>query len=407
MREQWRISVLSDGKEQNMTKEKMYFLIHGKIDFSADGGFGDRFIDFCRREGVSLYNFSDKGETFSGSTERKNLKALRAAAEKSGMNIRIIKRSGLPFWFFRYRRRYGLPLGAVLFLVIIHILSMMLWSVEITGNELITDEAVESILRDCGVKNGVFVSSLQCDDIEYVLYEKLDGVLWVSVFNAGSRLFVDIREKVPESETADDKSYSNIVASKDGEIIRADIFSGEGKIPPGTPVLKGDLLVSGVVTLSDESVRFVNSEADIYARTKNTVSSSAPLEAQVLTVEKCKDDYFLYIFGAKLFSGGFDKYNCFTDSCRYFESRDVIFPVGLVRRTSYSLEKKQLKLSTEQALLLSFSDFSKSAFAIYKNADVLERSISVSTRDQVFTEGVFLCEENIALEKSFTVEDIR
>lgn len=388
-----------------MINKMFHDLLFGKITFSVKEGFRDMFISLCREENVILSDITEENGILKGSVMQRDITAVINAAKKSGMKIEILKRFGLPHFFYRYRKRLGVPAGVLIFTIIMRILTLTVWSVEISGNEHISSEKLSEILETNGVSRGVFTDSIQSKDIEYVLYNELEELLWVKVYITGSRVFVDIRERNME-ETAEDKNaYSNIVAGKDGEVVRADIFSGEGKIYPGTAVVKGDMLVNGVITFSDGSVKFVNSEAEIYARTKNTVSTSAAL---TVTAGKPVNSYsrkVIYFFGIEIPIGKSDKDNYFTTDRRFFKSADIVFPLGIFRENYFSLQNGQIELTPAKAALVSFRDFSKASFEIYKNCEVLERTISVDFSSQIIFEAEYLCVEDIAMEKSFTVNE--
>ncbi|MBR3768410.1 MAG: sporulation protein YqfD [Clostridia bacterium] len=378
-------------------------ILYGKITFSVKNGFCDLFLAECRKSGIPLFDIIKTDEGLKGFVRQKDLKALMKVCEKSGMELSVLSRKGLPNMFFRYRRRLGVPIGVLLFFCIIWVLSSMIWSVEITGLQKIPEETVVSLLEATGISKGVFSESLQCDDVEFFLANNLQELSWVSVYVAGSRVFVDIRERVDETEITDAKNYSNIIAAKDGEVIRADIYEGEGKIYPGTPVIKGDMLVNGVVTFTDGSVKFVNSEADIWARTQNHISSSSAMNITAEKTVVCKDRYSLYFFGIKIPFGKSDKAENFTESKYFFESADIVFPLGVIRENFYELTPNQIEISDIKAALIAFSDFSKASMKLYGEAKILERDIKMYYSSQISIEAKYLCEENIALEKSFTV----
>lgn len=388
-----------------MINKVFHDLLFGRITFVVKDGFCDMFLSICRREGVTLSDVDSRDNSLICSVMQKDYAKTIEAAGKSGMEITVLKRWGLPHLYYRYRKRLGVPVGLLLFTIIIRILTLTVWSIEITGNEKITDERLYEILENNGVSKGVFADSIQNADIEYVLYNELEELLWVKVYVTGSRVFIDIRERNTEQESDDINMYSNIVAAKDGEIVRADVFSGEGKIYPGTAVVKGDMLVNGVITYSDGGVKFVRSDADVFARTRNAVSTSAALTITAKKTVNYTTAASLYFFDVIVpFCRG-DKENHFTTDCRFFRSGDIVFPLGVIRDTYFSFETTQIELSSSAAALLAFSDFSKASFELYRNSEVLERKISFDFSSQISVEGKYLCIENIALEKSFTVNE--
>ena len=377
----------------------------GKAYFSAKNGFVDRFIENCKVNNITLKNVNIISDGITAEIYLSDRDKIFSIAEKSGMTIAIIKKSGLPYIYSKYSKRYGIPVGLILAVAVAVLLTSMIWSVEISGTEKIPQEMIVSSLEEFGVKRGVFSDTIQKKDVEFYLESSFEELSWVSVYCVGSRVFVEVREREPQLHDENEGVISNIIASKDGEVIRADIYQGEGKIYPGTAVVKGDLLVSGVVNMRDGSVKFVNSKADINALTKNVLNTSSAMKIRAEEVIFNKDIYTLYFFGLKLPLGFGDKENSFTENRYFIKSRDIVFPVGLLRKSYIQTSENEINLSGEKALLIASYDFAVSALGIYESTVVLSREIKYDFSDQITVEGNFICEENIALRKEFFVDD--
>ena len=67
-------------------------------------------------------------------------KRLRPIAKKTGVRMRLIEKGGMPFTRFRYRKRIGLLVGALLFALFLGGMSRFIWNVEIEGAETIKEE---------------------------------------------------------------------------------------------------------------------------------------------------------------------------------------------------------------------------------------------------------------------------
>lgn len=389
-----------------MIREKIKRFIKGTVFFTAENGFSELFLERCKKLGLSLNCIEKNDSGISAFVNYKDMKYVFEAAKKSGTEISVLSRNGLPHIFTKYKRRFGIPIGLLIGIFITAVLSSVIWSIDISGNEKIPTETVESLLKEVGIEKGCFRESINCDDAEFYIYNRLESVSWISVYVAGSRMFVEMREREEIKPSEEKEVYSNIVASKDGEVVRADIFTGVGKIYPGSAVLKGDLLVSGVVTMRDESVKFVDSSAYISARTKNTVSC---IGAKKFTTEKiinCKDRYFLYFFGVPIPLSLPCKYENFTTDGYFINAGDIILPLGVIRENRYSLGESEIILNEDEAALITFYDFSSASLELMENAQIINSDLNINFTDsQVFIDADFLCIENIAQRKIFTVED--
>ena len=382
-----------------------YDFLFGKAEFIAKDGFTDEFIEACSQNKIRIFNFIRKGRDLTGSVRFADIDALESSAEKCGMRLEIIKRYGLPHIFYRYRKRFGIPVGLLLFTIISAVLHSVVWTIDITPTEFIPLEQIEEALNEAGAHVGIFADSFDCKEAEYKLYEKFEDISWVNVRIAGTRMFVSVSE-VKAKEKQQESRYTNIVALKDGEIINAEIFRGEGKLYPGTAVVGGDLLVSGILNHRDGSVQFVDSEAEIYARTKTYISSEVPSSVNIKNKSKCKDIYLPVFFGISLADLINVKTDCFTMSRYFLDGSDVIFPVGVVRKHNFTLEDSSRSLQENESALLCFRDFSFLVMKLYKKAEIISSEISYSSDNATRFSGSFTCIEDIALKKEFTVEDI-
>lgn len=389
-----------------MIREKIKRFLKGTVYFSAENGFSELFLERCKKLGLSLNCIEKTDSGISAFVNYKDLKYVFDAAKKSGAEITVLSRNGLPHIFTKYKRRFGIPIGLLIGIIITAVLSSVIWSIDISGNEKIPTETVESLLKEVGIEKGCFKESINCDDAEFYIYNQLESVSWISVYIAGSRMFVEMREREEIISPEEKEVYSNIVASKDGEVVRADIFTGEGKIYPGSAVLKGDLLVSGVVTMRDESVKFVDSSAYICARTKNRVNCIGAKKFTTKKIVDCKDRYFLYFFGIPIPLTLPCENENYTSNGYFINAGDIIMPLGVIRENGYSFRKSEITLSEDEAALITFYDFSSSSLKLMENAQIINFEFDLNFTDsQVFIDADYSCIENIAQRKTFTVED--
>ena len=70
-------------------------LLKGYVEFCADGGFPERFINLCNIKGINLWNVKNDGVKVLAFTTEREFQELKIPAENSGMTIKIIKSRGL------------------------------------------------------------------------------------------------------------------------------------------------------------------------------------------------------------------------------------------------------------------------------------------------------------------------
>lgn len=386
-----------------MLGEKVHNFLFGYVDFTARDGFSDFFLSECRRQRINIENVRLETDGISARVRLRDYPRALNAAALTGMRIQALRRGGIPHIAHYCVRRLGIPIGLLAAIVISAFLSSCVWSVEVTGNEKISEESLVELLAELGVKRGAFIAGIDSAEVEKAVENRLDGVLWIAVNIVGSRVFADVRETIETPEITDGKKYVNIIARAGGEIVSADILEGDGTLAPGMPVVKGDLLVSGVVPLAGGGSRFVHAKANILARTKSTFSSSTALSINVQKISSYKDRYQLYVFGLKLPLGAAGKENR-TVAEYLLKNSESVFPVGVIRERYTSFENKTLELSVDEAALICFSDFAVGALERYKDCELVSREMFVSCDKELIIGAEYICIESIGEEQEFSVD---
>ncbi len=379
--------------------------INGKIKMLIKDGFSDLFFAECKDRGLILKEVKTKGNGYIFEVSSVTSEKISDVADICGMEAVVVSKSGLPVVLGRYKKRIGIVTGIILSVVILFILSSSVWSIDIAGNEVIADSDITFLLSENGVKKGVFAKTILTDDVEFMIEKAFPEISWVTASVTGSRLLIEVRERTEDNTENSKRLYTNIVASKDGEIISADIFKGEGKLLPGEAVVKGDLLVSGVITYKDGRVKLTDSEARIMARTKNAVVSQIADKLTVDIITECKDKYLPVFFGMGESDDRSDKAKHFTKNAFFLCADDIVFPVGIVRENEIITEKRQISPDSGELLLIVFSDFAKASAELYKNAQITDREIKMNFDGQISVEAEHRCIENIAEQREIFYDE--
>lgn len=74
-------------------------LLRGYVEFCAEGGFPERFINLCNINGISLWNVKNDGVKVIACTTQKEFELLSIPAQNSGMKVKILKTRGLKSFF--------------------------------------------------------------------------------------------------------------------------------------------------------------------------------------------------------------------------------------------------------------------------------------------------------------------
>ncbi len=326
-------------------------LLKGYVEFCAEGGFPERFINLCNIRGINLWNVKNDGVKVVAFTTEREFQELKIPAENSGMTLNIIKSHGLKTFAKRHKWRCGAVLGIVLAFCFWVFMSGYIWEVEVLVTDGVNVEDFTESLGDLGVKIGARKSKIDIIQVQNQLMNEYSELLWVSLNIFGGKVQVEMSEFIEQKEITDTKTPVNIVASKKGEIVLVKGYNGVNAVKEGDNVTKGSLLISGVVKNFDGSEYFTHAKGEIFAKTKNNEKIICPYKGEVSTTVQKESRYYLYAFSLKIPLGLKTKGGFLTESHKLLKSGETILPFGIIREDNFSVLKKRAAYSGKEAML--------------------------------------------------------
>ena len=251
----------------------------GAVEFEALGGFPERFMNEAEACDVTIWNARRQGMSLFGSCRAVDYGALRPAAKKSGVRLRIKRRLGLPFWLRPFRARWGLDVGCVAALVLLQALSSRVWVVTVEGNQTVTDTEITDVLTPLGIHLGANFDDVDIAALRLEALRQLPTVGWLSVSQSGSVVTVKVKEKEPSVPT-EESAPADIVAAADGVVRRVTVTSGQAAVKEGDTVAKGDLLISGCLE-SENGPMLRRARGSVVGEVAETVSITVPFAEEV------------------------------------------------------------------------------------------------------------------------------
>lgn len=352
--------------------------IFGYINFRAFGGFSDRFLNLCTRDGIPLWNIKNVKGNISASTTINGYLSIRRAAKKSGMRVMSLERKGLLFFLKKNKIRIGLLIGAVVFAGLIFILSQFVWSVSLVGNVDLEEDYLLSSFEKYGVKVGSHISVIDDNDIAQKVVSEIEELSWAAINRKGSVVVIEVREKTSAPEKYDNTVPTNLVSDETGLILTIDVLSGNEEIKPGSAVTKGDLLISGVVTYADGREQLVHADGYVKALVnRKEIFSGNDFTVHNLLNEKIRKK--LFFFGFEIPLGTSAEYDFYCKHKSFIESEKMLLPLGIITEyyAEFSAENIQVNDKTEEMLALWDSAFYVKElldFSLVKNSTVTRKN---------------------------------
>lgn len=346
-------------------------------------------------------------------TEAEYLK-LRSIENFEDYGVITKDRKGIPYIFSRYKRRYGILIGAIVFFILTGLSSNYVWDIRIEGNDRISDAEIRENLKELGFGIGSNIRKTDFYNICHRLLLLNDGISWVSVNMEGTYAVVKLIERSEQDIERDNGTPSNLVAEIDGEIVRTETEFGQLEVMPGQTVKAGELLISGVVKVGQgDSGRFVlvRSKGKVFAKTKRVFRIEVPLKStKSVFKERVILKKSLFFFGKSIKLK--ENYSILNDKCDIItlNKRVVLFeglsqrfetPLPVSVRTEYAdiYEDVDVTYSEEEALLIAENEMAQAISEVLPEAEMISKESGYEVIDGVLVLTWNIeCIENIVSE---------
>lgn len=175
----------------------------------------------------------------------------------------------------KLKRRIGLAAGAAVCAAAMIALQNYVISIEVLTDSEEIRESVLCLLEENGIKAGTYIPSIDCLEAERTLKQQVGGISWAGVSKTDSTIIVDVIESISQPDSLSERMPSNLVASHNAVIDKAEIYNGELVKIIGSGVVKGDVIVSGTLdrkravekdgaNVTEEYKKYVRSIGKIY-----------------------------------------------------------------------------------------------------------------------------------------------
>ncbi len=243
------------------------------MTFEASGGFPDKFLNSCKAEGITLFGIRKHNGVITANAFIGDYRRMPYARRDADMKVRIRSRHGVPFIIYNRRNRIGIPIGIVVFFILLNILSGRVWSIEVMGNSKVDVNDIVDVYADEGITIGTRVSSADLDTIKKNVVDKVPGLIWTSFNASGGLGIINVREGEPTPDLKNDSPPCNVVAKYGGQITKYEVYEGSAEQVVNAAVAEGDLLISGVITLADGATLLKAADGKVEAKTTRKVIS--------------------------------------------------------------------------------------------------------------------------------------
>ncbi|MEY7998964.1 sporulation protein YqfD [Clostridium sp. Mt-5] len=352
----------------------------------------EKFINLMWKNDVYIKNIKKKSiTTMTMEINLRDYGKIENIAKKTETRIKIIKRRGITFFIIKLKRKITLAAGVILFVVTIYYLSTFIWSIKIDSDEGLPPYIIRQQLKSYGIRPGTSKDKINVYKIEQDLMKNNDDIMWVKVRLQGSELNISAVEKKSPPNIVTDNTPCNLVAKRDGKVLRVYTTLGTPIVKVGDEVKKGQMLVKGEQGL-ESSIYSVHATGYVICRTIYEDSAVVKIDnVKNIRTGKKIDNYYINLGGKKLYfkkdNNKFNKYDKIEES-KFIFGRETYFEV-----------KKVVVKGNAQAVVKDTGE------KLYKNiCSNLDKSIKVVDKTVTYEAGEsykvkvqVMAEENIAV----------
>lgn len=244
----------------------------------------ERFLNLCANNGVLLYRIEGAGSGCEMDISLSDFFRLQPICRKTHTRIHIILKRGLPFFFHRNRKRKAFFVGVFLCFGLLQLLSTRIWNIHVDGNYSYSTQSVLQYLEEQKICHGIAKKDLSCAEISAGIREHFPDMIWVAAKISGTRLLISVQENmdsIPQKE-AETEAPSDLVATKEGQILRMVTRQGIPQAQVGDMCEKGQILIRGLVDIMDDNGELVRqaqvpADGDVYIKTAYPYYKEFPL----------------------------------------------------------------------------------------------------------------------------------
>lgn len=391
--------------------------LRGYLLVRLNGFSPERFFNLCAKKGIVLWDLAPEEGGYVFCVSVAAFRELKPILKKSGTTIKILRKYGLPFALFRYRKRKLFFAGILAAAFLLVYLSGFVWKITVEGNSFYSEETILGYLKEAGISSGIKRKSVDCEMLEALLRSDLEEISWVSVSTDGTKMTVAVSESRnmdAGKEDGESGGIYDLAAEKDAVVSSIMVRAGTPYVEAGTPVKAGDLLVGARIDLYNDGGEvydweYTRADADVYGLCEEPYEDAFDLayrdkeftggEQRSLTVRIGKYAFTL---------GGIKKYEYDETLSKHWQLRlgtNLYLPIFIDSSRHFEYVPVQKTYTEEEARQLAEHHFHKFCEKLMENGiQIVEKNVMIeTTASQCRAKGSVRTIEPIAVQKECEV----
>ena len=250
--------------------------------FTLSGLNLERFMNEMQKAGVPLLSVKRRQpRTLVCECYAADLKGIAAIATEKGWRMEGARPLGLSAALQWLRRRPGVPVGLLLAVVMVAVLSRFVWRVDVRNAGAYRADIAQYLSQE-GYAPGLPRAGVDAAALEAALTRRYPDIAWFHVYVYNVTLVVDVTLGVPMPQLPTAQPGA-VVASRGGVVESVRVFAGTPLVKAGDVVQKGQTLIRGEERGRDEEITPVRARGVVMARCWRSHTVRMPLYDAVST----------------------------------------------------------------------------------------------------------------------------
>lgn len=274
--------------------------------FRVSGQHPQRFVSAAASSGIHLAHLHYEKDGFSAQAFGTDHAALQRLAQKGSWDFSVLRRKGPGHFLEFLLARPGLPVGAVLFFILLQHLTVFVWTIDFGFLDSETQFQMRTLLAECGVQEGALLDANTLQKAQTAALQQSDVFGWSSLNFTDGCLWI---ESTPtETQTIRENApLQPLYAREAGEILAIETQSGFTLVKVGEKVEKGQLLVDVTRLDRDGNAVLQGADGKILARIEKSYTATQPYKEtkMILTGQSIVRESFMLaglVFASDAFS---------------------------------------------------------------------------------------------------------
>lgn len=290
-------------------KNNVIFLIKSKLSLNIKGNNIEKFIKRLKNNNIDILKLK------CISNSEINIKIYKKDYEKiiklkTIYEIEIIDYHGLIKAKINILNNRYVIIFILFSLISLYLITSMIFNIEVITNDSKMENILLDELKDMGISKYRFKKNyLELQKIKNkLLKDHKEELEWIEIENIGTKYIIRYESRI-KNNINEKTPLRHIIAKKDCIIRDMNIFSGQIVKDIDSYVKKGDIIVSGYITLNGNIKDTISSKGIVYGETWYEVTITYPYEyKEVYETGNSKNVFVLKILNKNIELFNFNKY---------------------------------------------------------------------------------------------------